>query len=208
MLSWWCVDLMSRALAPEEREVVRGDIAESGATSGRALRDVLGLAIRQQAMLWKQWKPWVVFLCLVLPLTVVLLSMSMRTTGRTAVYSWLYLNNWTTGYLAAGFRQDLLHDLVFFGLSYFKLIFAAWSAGFAIGFVSRKAICVHGLLFFLLLLPGVLLTASKYRGLNGPVFALNFYRLILPFLVVTVLVLIPALRGMHDGLRFSRRFTT
>jgi hypothetical protein len=134
MLSWWCVDFISRALAPEEREAVRGDLMESGETGSRALRDVLGLTIRRQTRPWKNWRPWLALLCLVLPLSATLLSMSCGTANGTAVYSWLYVNNWTPGYLAEGFRQDLVHNLAIFALSYLKLIFAAWSAGLALGF--------------------------------------------------------------------------
>jgi hypothetical protein len=207
MLSWRCVDLLSRALAHEEREAVRGDLAESRATAGRALRDVLGLVIRRQAAPWKDWRPWVALLCVVLPLGVALLSMSQRAATLAAVYSWLYVNNWTNGYLAAGFRQDLIHNLAIFALSCLKLILAAWSAGLALGFLSRRAIGVSGSLFLLVLLAGVLLTPHDQQGANAPVFALSFYRVVLPVLILAVLVLIPAFRGMHDGLRFSRRFT-
>jgi hypothetical protein len=207
MLLWWCVDLLARALPPAEREAVHGDLAESGETGFRALRDVLGLVIRRQAGPWKQGRPWVVFLCLVLPLSAALLSLSGRTATLTAVYSWLYVNNWTTGYLAAGFRQDLIHNLVIFALSCFKLTFAAWSAGLALGFLSRRSIGVNGFLFLCMLLAGVLLTPHDWHGANAPVFALSFYRIVLPVLILAVLVLVPAFRGMHDGLKFSRRFT-
>ena len=101
MLSWWCVDFVSRALAPEEREAVRGDIAESDATACRALLDVLGMIVRRQAASWRRFGTWVILLCLVLPLSAALLSMLSRTATLTVVYSWLYVNNWTPGYLAA-----------------------------------------------------------------------------------------------------------
>ena len=89
MWNWWCADLVSRVLAPEEREVVCGDIAESRATASRALRDVIGLAIRRHTMPWKNWRPWLALLGLVLPLSATLLSMSGGTATGTAVYSWL-----------------------------------------------------------------------------------------------------------------------
>ena len=207
MLSWWCVDFVSRTLAPEEREAIRGDITESGATAGRALHDVLGMIIRRQAASLRRLGTWVIFLCLVLPLSAALLSMLSRIATLTAVYSWLYVNNWTPGYLAAGFRQDLLHNLAFFALSCFKLIFAAWSAGLALGFTSRRSIGSNGFLFLLVLVAGLLLTPHSQDGGNAPVFMLSFYRRVLPILMLAVLVVIPSIRGMHDGRRFSRRFT-
>jgi hypothetical protein len=72
MLSWWCVDLASHALAPQEREVVGGDFAESGESGGQALRDLLGLIVRRQAALWKGPGPWVALLGLVVPLGMML----------------------------------------------------------------------------------------------------------------------------------------
>jgi hypothetical protein len=87
-----------------------------------------------------------------------------------------------------------------------KLICAAWSAGMVIGFLSRRTIGINGFLFLLVLLLRAFLTVPGESGPNAPVFALTFYRMILPFIVLTVLVVAPAFRGMHDGFRFSRRF--
>jgi len=58
MTAWWVVDIVSRLLEPDEREAVRGDLTESGARGGQALRDVLGLVVRRQAALWSDWRPW------------------------------------------------------------------------------------------------------------------------------------------------------
>jgi hypothetical protein len=60
-LWWWCIDRLSGMLEPAEREAVRGDLAESGAAAPRALGEVLGLVIRRQAALWKDWRPWIVY---------------------------------------------------------------------------------------------------------------------------------------------------
>ena len=51
------------------------------------------------------------------------------------------------------------------------------------------------------------LTPHSQDGGNAPVFMLSFYRRVLPILMLAVLVVIPSIRGMHDGRRFSRRFT-
>ncbi len=50
--------LASRALDAGEREVVIGDLIESGESNSRALTNVLGLVIRRQLQLWTAWKPW------------------------------------------------------------------------------------------------------------------------------------------------------
>jgi hypothetical protein len=59
---WRLVDILSRMLEVEERQAVRGDLAESGESIGRALRDVLGLIVRRQIGLWTEWQPWLALL--------------------------------------------------------------------------------------------------------------------------------------------------
>ena len=46
---WRLVNIVARILHPDERDAVCGDLVESGATGGQALRDVFGLVIRRQA---------------------------------------------------------------------------------------------------------------------------------------------------------------
>ena len=36
-LWWWLVDIVSQGLEPDERDAVRGDLAECGETGGQAL---------------------------------------------------------------------------------------------------------------------------------------------------------------------------
>jgi hypothetical protein len=112
----------SGALEPQEREAVRGDFAESGESGGQALRDLLGLIIRRHAALWKDPGPWVTLLGLVVPLGMMLSLVSRRVPGLSAIYAWLYVNNGVAGYLAAGFRQDLVHTAAGFAFTYLTLI--------------------------------------------------------------------------------------
>src|SRR5579859_4550270 len=93
-MQWWLVDAVSRTLEPDEREVVLGDFAESRVTSRRALLDVLGLVMRRQAILWAGWRPWLTLLGLILPLGMLLSIISRSTSDMSAVYVWLYVNNW------------------------------------------------------------------------------------------------------------------
>src|ERR1700674_1683743 len=71
-LSCWCADRVSTLLQPDEREAVRGDLAELGAGGGEALREVLGLVARRQAHLWTGWRPWLALIGLAVPLGMVL----------------------------------------------------------------------------------------------------------------------------------------
>ena len=47
-LCWSLVDIVSRMLERDERDAVRGDLAEAGERAGKALLQVLGLAVRRR----------------------------------------------------------------------------------------------------------------------------------------------------------------
>ena len=93
-LCWSLVDIVSRMLERDERDAVRGDLAEAGECAGKALLQVLGLAVRRQAALWKDWRPWLVFVGLVAPLGMLVSLVSSRVAGMSAIYSWMYFSNW------------------------------------------------------------------------------------------------------------------
>jgi hypothetical protein len=207
-ICWWLVDRLSRLLEPDEREAVRGDLAESGESGRQALRGVLGLVVRRQAALWKDWRPWLALL--VVPLGMPLSLVSMRTSDHSAIYIWLYANNWDWAFLRnTGFRHDLAHFSAVVLVSYLTLICWSWTSGFLLGFLSRRAIQVNGTLFCLVLLLADFLGAPpiRYFDNNAAVFALTFYRVMFPLIVQAVLVLLPSLWGMRQGLRSSRRTT-
>ena len=46
-------------LAPNDRDAVLGDLAETGAHGWSSLSSVLGLVARRQMELWRAWQPWV-----------------------------------------------------------------------------------------------------------------------------------------------------
>jgi hypothetical protein len=94
---WQLVEILSLMLHPDERQVVRGDLVESGATGNQALRDVLGLVVRRQATLWMHWRPWLTLASLVVPLGMLLSVVSRSTAAGSAVYVWMYANNWKWG---------------------------------------------------------------------------------------------------------------
>jgi hypothetical protein len=201
---WWCVDLLSGTLAPEEGEAVRGDLAEAGETGRHALGDLLGLVVRRQATLWNGWRPWLGLVGLVIPLGL-LLGLSLRRAAfETAIYAWFYVNNWTANYLDVGFRGDLFGYVAGFCVSYLALASWAWTSGFMLRSLSRRATGINGLFFFLLLF-GMLLRAPRDpHSPNAVVFSLAFYNSILPLILLAVLVCIPAFKGMHFGMRMAK----
>ena len=54
-------------LPPHEREVVQGDLLEGGESAWQSLVGILGLVIRREAALWRNWRPWLAAFGLALP---------------------------------------------------------------------------------------------------------------------------------------------
>jgi len=203
-ICWWSVDIMSRMLTPDERDAVRGDFAESGETGGQALRDVLGLVVRRQAALWKDWRPWLTLVAVVVPAGMLLSLFSRFVADDSATYIWLYVNNWTWGYLAPGFRSDIVGYITGIFMEYLLLGCWSWTTGLVLGVPSRRFIWINGSLFcFLLLLgefPGSF--GIHFAGNDGP-FSLTFYRVIFPMILQTALVLFPSIWGIHRSFKLA-----
>jgi len=217
-IDWWLVEMVSRALDPDEREAVRGDLAESSETGGQALRDVLGLVVRRQAALWNDWRPWLALLGLAVPLGMLLSLVSRMMADGSAIYAWMYLNNWTWTYLTnAGARIDLIRYGADIFLKYLALVCWSWTGGFLLGSLSRRTIRVHVSLFCLALFLGELLRAPRYLGhwiiiprplghtdsVHGGVYSLAFYSVMFPLLIQMFLVVLPSLWGARQGLRLE-----
>src|SRR6185437_16828721 len=71
-------------LAPLDREVVLGDLAETELSVWRGLRDVLSLAAPRQLALWKGWRPWAASIGLALPASLFLMGWSVAASGAVA----------------------------------------------------------------------------------------------------------------------------
>ena len=81
---WRCVEAAAGLLAPVEREVVLGDLAETDRGAWRGLGDVLGLAARRQLALWRSWRPWAASFGLALPASLFLMGWSVAASGAVA----------------------------------------------------------------------------------------------------------------------------
>ncbi|HKN34586.1 MAG TPA: hypothetical protein VJX16_15215 [Terriglobales bacterium] len=222
-ICWRLANVLSEALAPTERDAVRGDLMESHESGSEALRDVLGLVIRRYAALLSDWRTWVALLGLIIPVSMLLSIASQNLAGIGSVYSWLYFNNWDWGLLRSrGFWYVLSESARELAGRYLTLACWSWSAGFLLGRTSapRRA-PLNSVLFFLTLLFVVLVGAPRYltffsqevhRALalprisnsNDPVSALMFYRVIFPLLVQAFLVAVPAVWGIYEGVRVEK----
>jgi hypothetical protein len=129
-IRWRSVEAAATLLAPLDREVVLGDLAETELSVWRGLRDVLSLAARRQLALWKGWRPWAASIGLALPASLFLMGWSVAASGAVA---------------------SLLGEpaqLTLLGLSVSELFLVtcwAWMAGFVVGSVSRGTIWASSL---------------------------------------------------------------
>ena len=212
-ICWRLVDIVSRMLEPDERDAVRGDFAESGATAGQALLDLFGLVVRRQAALWTHWRPWLALAGLIVPLAMLLSIVSRVTADENATYIWLYASNWDWALLkSAAFWYEFAGSFTLVFVRFLTLVCWSWTAGFVLGSIARRIVQVYGVLFCLMLVFGGLFGAPRYftylfqsihrplrSGPDGPVFALALYREVLPLIVQGVLVAVPSLWGMRQG---------
>jgi len=121
-VGWRCLEAATGLLAPPEREVVLGDLAEMDRGAWRGLGDVLGLAARRQLALWRSWRPWAASFGLTLPASLFLMGWSVAASG--AVASLL--------------GEPAQARLLWLSLSRLFLVVSwAWMAGFVVGAVSR-----------------------------------------------------------------------
>src|SRR5712692_2650362 len=182
-ICWWLVDAVSLALEPSERDAVRGDFAESGEGGADALVDVLGLIVRRQAALWIAWRPWLALATLVVPLGLLLSLASRWWADGSAIYAWLYVNNWTSAYLdSPGSRLELARHGAELLLAFVTLACWSWTSGFVLGSLSRRAIWVSGSLFSLVLFGEFFIAAPQRSDQHTAVFSLTFYRVVFPLL--------------------------
>jgi hypothetical protein len=174
--SWSVVETTALLLDSEEREVVLGDLAESGESTWRVLLGVIGLVARRQAAQWKSRRPWLAAL-VVLPSSYLLMyvTISVSFTSQRLIlhktFRWGPTGN-------EGFLLLLCH--VFLMLAW------SWAAGFIVGSTSRRTVWASAVLCSVPIL------------FYWPGFQQGF----LPRLSV-ILFLVPGILGVKSGLRTS-----
>jgi hypothetical protein len=170
---WPLVELSSRLLDHEEREVVLGDLLETNENAWRGFVDVFGLVSRRQAGLWRDPRPWLAGFALAIPSSYLLMtaSLSVSCTYQRLVNHKVYAGLWPTGH--EGFPLLLCHI--------FLLIAWSWSAGYMVGTASRRTLwasaalstlpcwfflCLpfYGPSFLLFLPPAILGVRRGWRG--------------------------------------------
>src|SRR5262249_30323988 len=119
----------------------------------------------------------------------------------SAIYAWLYVDNWTWAQLgSAGSRLALASTAGVFAARVLALAVASWASGFVLGVFSRRTIWTAGALFCLALTAGFAVAPPPAEQ-HAVVFAMTFYRLVLPLFTATALVAVPSVFGMRTAVR-------
>jgi hypothetical protein len=133
-MHWPLVEIAARLLERGEREAVLGDLLETGEGVWRGLLDVLGLVIRRQLLLWKNWQPWLAMFGLALPGSLLLMGISVSV---SSIYERLVDHRILIGSphpIHEGFLQLLCRGLLLIG--------GSWACGFVMGSMSRRTLWV------------------------------------------------------------------
>lgn len=147
-IGWWLVDVLSRMLDADERQAVRGDLAESGESVIRAIRDVLDLIVRRQIGLWAGWQPWLALLgiaCLAgVPLSQIAFRLNVDLGQQLMAY-------YTYG-VHFGTLLTPQQDMAWLLCLAIALLLWSWTCGFVLGSLSGRAVWLTWSVFYLIVL--------------------------------------------------------
>jgi hypothetical protein len=181
---------LSRLLDPDEREVALGDVAELGYVGGQALAIILGLVLRRQLQLWKQWRPWFVLVSMVIPIAVLLAYLSNELGGKLFPVLVMWSRHhvaYATGLKPSAEAFDLLLNVA-------ALVLWSWTCAFAVGVLARKTMYVPIIVFCVVCL------ATGWRlGPNAMVPLWTTAWGWLPVAIICLLVMAPAYHGLRYG---------
>ena len=178
-VGWSFVEAAARLLTRDEREAVLGDLVEADESAWQGLFGVLGLIFRREAAPWKSWRPWLAGFGVALPSSFLLMGFSLSV-------SWSYLTlrcpellQKSSLTLGSGSLVLLCKALLLIGWS--------WTGGFVVGSVSRRTLWASTVLCY----SPCLFCLSRFRVESLSRFCLFLF-------------LLPAIWGVHQGLRISQ----
>jgi hypothetical protein len=147
-ICWRLVDILSRMLDTDDRQAVRGDLAESGQSVAHAIRDVSDLVVHRQIGLWAVWQPWLALVGIAC-LAGVLLS-------RIAFRLDVDLEQQLMAYYTYGVHFGTLltpqQDIAWLLCLAIALLLWSWTCGFVLGSLSGRAIWLTWSVFYLMVL--------------------------------------------------------
>ena len=176
---WSFVEAAARLLARDEREAVLGDLVEADENAWHGLFGVLGLVFRREAVFWKSWRPWLAGFGVALPSSFLLMGFSLSVTWSYLTLRCPELLQKSSLTLGSGSLVLLCQALLLIGWS--------WTGGFVVGSLSRRTLWASTLLCY----SPCLFCLSRFRVESLSRFCL-------------LLFLVPAIWGVHQGLRISR----
>jgi len=196
----WLFNQLSQLLEPDERDAVRGDLTESSETGWPALGELLGLVVRRQAALWKEWRPWVALVGLAVPIGFQISLSSLQFDSTYDLYRWIIRNH-------HDIDPSILNDIgmsVPHGIAQMAtqaLLLIAWCSicSFVLASLSPRTIWVNGSLFCFTLLCGkffflALNRPHRYDN-TGTAFSLFLFGVMLPIAFHIVFLFLPAESG-------------
>jgi hypothetical protein len=147
-IGWRLVDILSGMLSADERQAVRGDLAESGQGVARAIRDVSDLVVRRQIGLWMGWQPWLALVgiaCIAgVPLSRIAFRLNVDLGQQLMAYHTYGVH---FGSLVTP-RQDTSWLLCLA----IALLFWSWTCGFVLGSLSGRVLWVTWSVFYFMVL--------------------------------------------------------
>jgi len=138
---WLFLSVLARALEPAERDVVLGDLAESGEGVGPATRHLLGLIVRRQVGLWLAWRPWLALL-------------GVSCLAAVSLSRIVYRLNVDLHKHAAGYATSLTagQEVAFLVLLAGAVTVWSWTCGFVLGALSGRAVWLTWSVFYFVVL--------------------------------------------------------
>jgi hypothetical protein len=179
----WLLEFVLRLLEPHEREVVQGDLLESGEGAWQSVLAILGLVMRREIARWRNWRPWLAAFGLALPGSFLLMGFSLSV-GRAYQHfvetTVRHVTGTSTGFAAGpGFSLLLCNVLLLVGWS--------WTGGFVVGALSRRTAWV-----------------SACLSLAPCMFCLERFRIQSLSRLCLILFLPAAVWGAYRGLQIAR----
>jgi hypothetical protein len=185
-----------RRLETAEREAFSGDCVELAMTDPEIVQSLLNLIARRQLKAWEAWDPWIALILCVVPICPLLASQSFALGNGI----WPCVELW----LDHGIRYEdgltLVAQSMGFLFSGAALITWSWGAGFVFSRVSQRTIWVSAGLFVGIYLGSALVREPYFYGDLW-----SASRALLPLLIGTSFVLIPACLGILSGKRLNHR---
>lgn len=198
-LGWRLVNLASHMLEPRDRESACGDIAESGEPAGRALLEILGLVVRRQAALWRDWRPWLAAIGVAGVVATFLIPIGL---GLDADIDLQVRTYWNLGVhygsgASPGF--DIFHMICVAA----ALVLWTWASGFVLGALSGRTIWVTGAVFYFI---GHIWRSLRWFLFGAPVIPKGYFtwsvlHIFLPLDIPAVFFLVLLVWGARRGLR-------